>query len=165
MLVSLGAFDPFDAFLFAFSGVLLGDILWYWLGRYLNHRHSDKLYINYVIEKVQKLLPGIHRNPTHVIFLSKFIYGLNHSTIMVLGYLKIGFKQFFKTQFLTSLTWAVLFFVIGYLFGAAALTITHSFNRLALVAIILLAFFIFIERTIRRYIIRQENDIKALKKM
>src|SRR6266567_749232 len=83
MLVSLGAFDPFDAFFFAFAGVLMGDVLWYGLGRYLEHKHSHRSYITFIIEKVQKVLPSIHKNPTHVIFLSKFIYGLNHSAILV----------------------------------------------------------------------------------
>ena len=153
MLVNLGAFDPFDAFFFAFAGVLLGDILWYGLGRYLNYKHSHRKFVSVVIKKVRKILPNIQKNPAHVIFISKFIYGLNHSTILVLGYLKIGFRQFFRTQFFTSLLWCVLFLVVGFIFGAAALTITHSFNRLALVGILLLLALIFIERKARKYII------------
>ena len=158
MLVSLQAFDPFDAFFFAFSGVLLGDLLWYWLGRYLKAHHSHRAYVNAVIRKVHKVLPGLEKNPAHVIFLSKFIYGLNHSTILVLGYLEIKFKDFFKVQFFTSLIWSVLFLFLGYLFGATAISYARTFNRFILIIAGSLLIIYLIERAVRRFLIAKEKE-------
>lgn len=160
MLVGIHAFDPFDAFFFAFSGVLAGDLLWYWLGRYLNHRHSHNSYLDKAIRKVNNFLPGLERNPYHVVFLSKFIYGLNHTAILVLGYLKIEFKHFFRVQFLTSLVWTVLFLVIGYELGSVAISYTRSFGKFVGLAVVLLIVLIIIERMIRRYLIKKEQKHK-----
>jgi membrane protein DedA with SNARE-associated domain len=158
MLVGLRAFDPGDAFLFAFAGVLAGDLLWYWLGHYLQTHHSHRKFVDATIKKVHSILPGLEKNPAHVIFLSKFIYGLNHSTILVLGYLKINFKEFFKVQFLTSLTWSLLFLILGYLFGAAAITYAHSFNRFLLIIFVSILALVLLERVIRRYIEKKEHE-------
>ena len=159
MLVGMRAFDPFDAFFFAFGGVLTGDLLWFWLGHYLKTHHANRTFISDILSKVHKVLPGLERNPAHVIFLSKFIYGLNHSTILALGYLKINFKEFCKVQFFTSLLWVVIFFVLGYLFGSAAIAFTHSFSKLLLVILLIVLGIFFLEKRVRKYLIRREKEI------
>jgi len=160
MLARLHAFDFFDAFLFALAGVLTGDMLWYWSGHYLGSRHSHNRYLMFAIRHVKKLLPGIEKNPFHVIFLSKFIYGLNHSTILVLGFLKIEFKHFIKIQFFTSLIWSLIFLVLGYVFGGAALNYTHSFSRFVLIALGFLAAVIIVEKIIGLFIEMKEEEHK-----
>jgi len=158
MLARLHAFDFFDAFLFALAGVLTGDMLWYFLGRYLNARHSHNRYLMFAIKHVKKLLPGIETNPLHVIFLSKFIYGLNHSTILVLGFLKIEFRQFFRIQFFTSVVWSLIFLILGFMFGSAALLYTHSFTRFVLVALVFLIAVVVIEKIIGLVIEMKEEE-------
>lgn len=156
MLVGMRAFDPFDAFFFAFAGVLVGDLLWFWFGHYLKNHHSHRTFINKALLRVHKVLPGLEKNPAHVIFLSKFIYGLNHSTILVLGYLKINFKEFFKVQFFTSLLWVVIFFMLGYFFGTTAIAYTHLLSKL-LIAIVFVVLLIFImEKVVQKKLIKRE---------
>jgi membrane protein DedA with SNARE-associated domain len=158
MLVGIRALDPFDSFFFAFTGVLAGDLLWYWLGRYLNHRHSHNKYVDWTIRRVRTFLPGLERNPYHVVFLSKFIYGLNHSAILVLGYLKTQFVHFFRVQFFTSLTWTVLFLAVGYVFGAAAITYAHSLSRFLLSVVLSMIVLVSAERIVKKRIIEKERD-------
>jgi membrane protein DedA with SNARE-associated domain len=160
MLASLHAFDLFDSFFFALAGVLTGDILWYFLGRYLQRRHSHNRYLMFMIHRVKKLLPGIEKNPFHVIFLSKFIYGLNHSTILVLGFLGIEFKHFMRIQFFTSLVWSVIFITLGFMFGGAALAYTHSFNRFMLIAVGFLIAVVLIEKIVGFFIEVKEQERK-----
>jgi len=160
MLARLHAFDIFDAFFFAFAGVLSGDVLWYCLGRYLHSRHSQNRYLAFAIRHVKKLLPGIEKNPFHVIFLSKFIYGLNHSTILVLGFLKIEFRHFIKIQFFTSLLWSLIFLVLGYMFGGAALAYTHSFTRFMLIAFGFLIAIVVVEKLIGLVVEMKEEEHK-----
>lgn len=157
MLVGLHALDPFDAFFFAFAGVLAGDMLWYWFGRYLAHRHAENRFISGAIIRVKKILPGLEKNPTHVIFLSKFIYGLNHSTILVLGFLKVGFKQFLRTQFFTSLLWSLIFLPMGIFFGQAALNYTNSLDKFILAVVVFLAVLVVVERVVRKFLVKEEQ--------
>ncbi|HEX8974503.1 MAG TPA: DedA family protein [Patescibacteria group bacterium] len=160
MLVRLHAFDPIDAYLFALAGVLTGDIIWYSVGSYLRSHHSHNRYLTYAISKVKKLLPGVEKNPWHVIFISKFIYGLNHSTILVLGYLKIEFKHFLRVQFLTSFIWSLIFITIGYVFGEAALAYTHRFDRLIVLLVLFLISLAVVERVLAWVIEKREQQKK-----
>ncbi|HUL00936.1 MAG TPA: VTT domain-containing protein [Nitrospirota bacterium] len=157
MLVRLQAFDFFDAFFFALSGVLSGDILWYWAGRMLVFRYPHHRITLFVVQRVKRYLPSIGRNPVHVIFLSKFIYGLNHSTLVVLGFLRIPFGRFIRIQFITSFIWSLIFLIVGYIFGSVALTITHRFQRFIILALLFLIAVVFIDYVIGRFIEKAER--------
>jgi membrane protein DedA with SNARE-associated domain len=163
MLARLHAFHIFDAFFFAFMGVLIGDVLWYSMGKYLHKNHSHNRFLIFAIHRVKKLLPGIEKNPIHVIFISKFIYGLNHSAILVLGYMDMEFKRFFRVQFLTSLLWAVIFLMVGYIFGDAALAFTHNLDRLVILALMLFIGLIVVEKIIA-YVIEKKESANKNKK-
>jgi len=157
MLARLHAFDFFDSFLFALSGVLLGDMLWYFVGRILEFRYPHHHISLYVIQRVKKYLPDIERNPFHVIFLSKFLYGLNHSTLVVLGFLKTPFAHFMRVQFFASFIWSILFLTVGYVFGSVALTFTHRLRHFMLFAFISLIIVAVIIYLVDRFIEKAEQ--------
>ena len=158
MLVRLQAFDFVDAFFFALAGVLIGDMFWYWGGRLLQYRYPHHRITQFVVHRVKRYLPSIGRNPFHVIFLSKFIYGLNHSTLVVLGFLKIPFGHFIRIQFATSFIWSLLFLIVGYMFGSVALTITHRFQRFMIIAFLFLVAVALIDYIVGRFIERAEQE-------
>lgn len=160
MIVRLQAFDFLDAFFFALSGVLSGDMLWYWAGRLLESRYPHHRITAFVMQRVKRYLPGIERNPFHVIFLSKFIYALNHSTLVVLGFLKIPFGHFMRIQFITSFIWSLLFLTIGYIFGSLAISYTHRFQRFCFTAFLFLMAVAFIDYIIGRFIEKAERKHK-----
>jgi membrane protein DedA with SNARE-associated domain len=160
MLVRLQAFDFFDAFLFALSGVLIGDMLWYGAGRMLQYRYPLSRITRFVVKRVKRYLPTVGRNPFHVIFLSKFIYGLNHSTLVVLGFLKVPFGHFMRIQLITSFIWSLLFLFVGYIFGSVALTITHRFQRFIILAFLFLMAVVFIDYIIGLFIEKAERRHK-----
>ncbi len=160
MIVRLQAFDFFDALFFALSGALAGDMLWYWAGRIFESRYPHHRIKKFVMERVKKYLPGIERNPFHVIFLSKFIYGLNHSTLAVLGFLKVPFGHFLRSQFLASLIWSLLFLIVGYFFGGVAVAFTHRLNRFVLIALLSLIAVAVIANIVGGFIERAERKHK-----
>ena len=157
MLVRLQAFDFFDALFFALSGVLTGDMIWYWAGRMLESRYPHHRITQFAVQRVKRYLPSIGKNPFHVIFLSKFIYGLNHSTLVVLGFLKIPFGHFIRIQLTTSFIWSLLFLIVGYIFGSVALTITHRFQRFIILAVLFLMAVVFIDYIIGLFIEKAER--------
>jgi membrane protein DedA with SNARE-associated domain len=157
MIVRLEAFDFLATFFFVLSGVLVGDMFWYWVGMKLKSRYPNHRIATFVIHRVKKYLPGIEKNPFHVIFLSKFIYGLNHSTLVVLGFLRVPFGHFMRIQFIASFIWSLLFLAIGYLFGSVALAFTHKLKRFILIALLLLIAIAIIERIVRRIIVKIEQ--------
>jgi membrane protein DedA with SNARE-associated domain len=157
IIVRLQAFDFLATFFFVLSGVLIGYVFWYWVGMKLKSRYPNHRIATFIINRVKKYLPTIEKNPFHVIFLSKFIYGLNHSTLVVLGFLRVPFGQFMRMQFIASFIWSLLFLTIGYMFGSVALAFTRKLKRFVLITIFLLICIVIIERFIRRIVSRMEQ--------
>jgi len=157
MLVRLQAFDFYDAFFFAFSGVLTGDMLWYWSGRLLKFRFPNHRITLFVIHRVKQYLPTIDKNPFHVIFLSKFIYGLNHSTLVMLGLLKTSFGHFLCIQVFASFIWTLLFIIVGYIFGSVAITYTQRLKHFLFMTLLSLVVVVIVAHIIGRMIKKAEQ--------
>ncbi len=160
VLSHLGAFDIVDVFLVSVSGVLLGDILWYMLGRIIKERYPNQKFMKFIEKRVKKSFPLIENNPFKLIFISKFLYGLNHSTILVLGFMKVEFKHFLKVQVKASLIWILIFLALGYFFGYTALSITHKLNKFFLILVIIFCIFLVFEKIIDYLVERRLNKFK-----
>jgi membrane protein DedA with SNARE-associated domain len=160
MLSRLHAFNIFVAFFYAYLGVLTGDMVWYGSGKLLKRKYPKNKLANFTVSYVKRFLPSIEKNPFHVIFISKFIYGLNHSTIFVLGFLEIPFAHFMRIQVVTSFIWAVIFVAVGYFFGHTAIAYAHSLDRFILIILLLMILLVVVEKIIGFIISQKEQKAK-----
>jgi len=101
----------------AFTGTVIGDQLFYFLGRkhseaILNHRKNWKP----KLEKA-RLLIGKHRILTILSF--RFLYGLRTVTPFALGIANIPPRIFVPLNIFGAFIWAVAFGCAGYYFGHA----------------------------------------------
>lgn len=156
MLSRLHAFNIFAAFFYGYLGVLMSDVIWYSAGKLIKRKYPTNRVAHFTVRYVKRFLPNIEKNPFHVIFLSKFIYGLNHSTILVLGFLEVPFWHFMRIQAGTSFIWAVLFIVVGYFFGNTALLYAHSFDRFIMIVLLLMLALVIFEKALGMTIERKE---------
>jgi len=161
MMVRLHAFNFTESLFFALSGVLIGDMLWYFIGRKLRSRYPHHRVSTFVIKRVKKYLPDIERNPFHVIFLSKFLYGLNHSTLVALGFLRVPFGYFMRVQLIASFIWSLLFLTIGYVFGSVAITFTNRLRHFMIFAVLSLVIIAVIVYVIGKFIEKAEQKHQA----
>ena len=168
VLSHLGAFDIGDVFWISLSGVLFGDILWYWAGRFIKDRYPEQRLIRFVEKRVKKAFPAIEYNPFKLIFISKFLYGLNHSTILVLGFMKVEFWHFLRVQVKASLLWVTIFLGLGYFFGYTALSITHKLNKFIAILVAIFILFLIFEKIVDHFVEKRtsqpENCRQNLKK-
>ncbi len=157
MLAHLGVFDISDVVLISTLGVILGNILWYYLG----YKLSGKSFAKKIIIRAEKiviyLLPHFREKPFKSIFFSKFIYGANRATVVVAGVLGVRFSLFMRAEVLASIVWVVLYATIGYLFGYAAFQMTHKVGYFALLILIFVVGFIFLQKFITGYYERREH--------
>lgn len=160
ILANLNAFSLEEVFVVSFIGVLANDIIWYHIGAYLKNNHGHRSLLLRAERKVKKLLPGVEKNPAYAIFISKFIAGLNHPTLIVLGFLKTNFKYFMKLQVFASLVWTLVFLSLGFVFGYAAISLSRKVDVFIISAIALMAASILLERGIRYVIRRNGNSLE-----
>jgi len=151
MLAQLHAFDIFDVLWVSLAGVLVGDVLWYYLG----HKLKDKWFAKKIIAQAERsvtfFLPRFKEKPFKSIFLSKFIYGANHATLVMSGALKVPFILFAKAEFFASVVWVAVFLTAGHFFGLAAIWVTHKATRFALIVALFVVAFILLQKLIAFY--------------
>lgn len=158
MLARLGAFDFGDILWISFSGVMIGDVFWYASGMFLA-RHAKTSRIVRVAEKsVLFLLPNFRSKPFRSIFLSKFVYGANHATLVLSGVMRVKFELFMKAEAIASFVWVAIFAVVGFMFGQVALSVTHKISQFALLALVFVVSFILIQRYASQYYERKERE-------
>lgn len=158
MLARLGAFDFGDVLWISFTGVMLGDVFWYALGMFFS-RHGKISYFARAAEKsVLFLLPNFRKKPFRSIFLSKFIYGANHATLVLSGVMRVKFLLFMRAESVASFVWVAIFAVVGFMFGQVALSVTHKISQFALIALVFVIGFILIQRYASKIYEQKEQE-------
>lgn len=158
VLARLKAFDLGDVLWISFAGVMIGDALWYGLGVLTARYTRLGRLVMYAEKSVHSLLPNFHSNPFHSIMLSKFIYGANHATLILSGIIRVKFPVFIRAEAYTSFVWVAIYAAAGYMFGHAALAVTHKALQFILIAVIFVVIFVFIQRFAGKYYEQRESE-------
>jgi membrane protein DedA with SNARE-associated domain len=121
----------------AFIGSLLGDQLFFFLGRWhsqavLARRPSWKVRV----EKAQKL---IDRFRTPFILVFRFLYGLRTVSPFVIGMSSVPSAQFIFLNAAGALVWAVTVGAGGYLFGEALEIMIGNVKRYEKIVLVVIA--------------------------
>ena len=162
VLIHLGAFQPTGVFLVSFTGVLLGDILWYFVGRALT---ADLIPPSFAFVRrtaegvVARVFPNFRAKPFLSLFIAKFIYGTNHATLVLSGLIRMPFQFFLRAEIIVSFVWVIVFIALGYLIGEAAIQITHRLSVLLLLVVVFIAAFLSIQRLISYFYEHKENRL------
>lgn len=151
MLARLKALDLGDILWISFAGVMVGDVLWYWLGILATRSARFASLVKYAESSVHKYLPNFRERPFRSILLSKFIYGANHATLILSGVMRVNFTVFIRAEAYASFVWVAVYAVAGFMFGHAALAVTHKAVRFALITAIFVVGFILIQRWAGKY--------------
>jgi len=152
ILAHLKIFDIGDVIWVALFGVLVGDLLWYEFGAFIAGPGKFPDVARFAEKTVLIFLPRFRERPFKSIFLSKFIYGANHATLILSGVLKVKFLIFAKAEVIASIIWVLVFSMVGYIFGYAVLAVTHKVTHFILIAVIFMVGFVLLQRFLsKRY--------------
>lgn len=152
ILVHLKAFDPFDTFAVALSGVIMGDFLWYYVGAYLCNRYGKNKFIEYAKRKILRFFPNFEQKPFWSIFISKFIYGMNHSTLILSGFARIKFLLFAEASIVASTIWTMVILTLGYSLSYTAINISHNIKIFGVTVALVIVGFIALEYGIASFV-------------
>jgi membrane protein DedA with SNARE-associated domain len=102
----------------AWAGSFLGDQTFFYLGRFkgrvlLKRFHS-------IAKKFREALKLIEKYGNFVAFISRFTYGFRIVLPIILGITNLAPRTFLWINLASALSWAVLFSLLGYLFGKSA---------------------------------------------
>lgn len=151
MLASLRAIDFGDVLWVAFVGVLLGDALWYMLGMFVARAEKLSFLARAAEKSVTPFLPRFRERPFLSIFLSKFIYGVNHGVLILSGIIRVPFPLYMKAETVASFVWVATYAVAGYMFGHAAVAFTKKASHFVLLIAIFVVAFILLQKLATSY--------------
>jgi membrane protein DedA with SNARE-associated domain len=95
-----------------FAGALISDILWYKFGSFLEKKSA---FVKKQAEKISRPIDRhLRKRPLSTIFISQFVFGLYHATLMRAGAIKVKFWSYLKTVFFSSVVWISLIGGLAY---------------------------------------------------
>jgi len=153
-LAHFGVVDFWDAFFFALLGTIAGDIFWFKLGE----RYGEDFILKYghwffiTPERFKKLEGLINKNSGIFVFLSKFMYNLNHISLVAAGATKFPFKKFIKLQMPISFIWALSFMALGHAFAYNLGKLKHDVTLFTILVLAVFVSFILLEKFIEKLI-------------
>ncbi len=127
-LTSQGFFDPINMFVAIITGVLSGDLFWYWVG--LRLREQTGLITTWAKRIAAPFDDHLKQRTAHTIFLSKFIYGVHHAILIRAGMLKIRLNKFIKIDFISTLAWIIIVGGLGFASSISFDKIKHQIRFL-----------------------------------
>ncbi len=125
-LVHAGIFEFYRTVIAVFSGAIIGDLLWYFVGHTSEPTNRFSLWLLNLSERLtSKFDSHLKERTFHTIFLSKFTYGLHHLLLLRTGSLHIDFKKVIKTDLVATTVWILIIGVLGYASGASFTLVKH----------------------------------------
>ncbi len=122
----------------------LGYLIGFGLKKYIPKNKP----FDFIEKRVHMVFPHFTSKPFWSLFFSKFIYGLNHFTIIFAGYTNLKLKTYALAESISSVVWIVIMFSIGYFFSSAAFAFSHDLKRVALYIALGIIAFLLVERIV-----------------
>lgn len=118
-----GYFDIGVVLLTVFSGVIIGDNIWYVLGEFMDEK--DNFFTRFIKRATESFDDHLKNHTVRTIFISKFAYGLYRPILLRAGSLRLSFKQFIEGDIAASVIWIFIIGGLGYLGSASFFLIKH----------------------------------------
>lgn len=136
ILFRVGAIAFLPAYIALMIGDLIGDTLWYWIGRryglrfvqrYGHYFHIDEQHIG-TVEQI------FRRHSNWILILSKVTMGLGFAlvTLITAGMSKIPFGRYIVLNVIGQFFWTALLMALGFFFSNLFVTFDNLFARIAI---------------------------------
>ena len=127
-------------------GDLVGDVIWYYIGRRYGHsfigKHGHRF--NITEASVERLTRLFHKHKHLVLFLSKISNGMGFAlvTLMTAGMVKIPFGRYIVVNAVGQLVWTGFLIGTGFFFSSLYITVDNVLGKISITAVIVILLFL-----------------------
>jgi membrane protein DedA with SNARE-associated domain len=127
-------------------GDLVGDVIWYYIGRRYGHsfitKHGHRF--NITEEAVGRLTRLFHKHKHVVLFLSKISNGMGFAlvTLMTAGMIRIPFGRYILVNAVGQLVWTGFLIGTGFFFSNLYVTVDNVLGKISITAAIIVIVFL-----------------------
>ncbi|MFA6432336.1 MAG: DedA family protein [Candidatus Paceibacterota bacterium] len=137
VLLRLGYLHYIPIYIALMVGDLVGDTIWYHVGRIYGHRFVARFgkYFGITEHKIEIMTTLFHRYKNYVLFLSKITNGFGFAivTLMTAGMVRIPFKMYLFVNLLGQFIWTGTLLAAGFYFSEAYIKIDRWDGQVSLV--------------------------------
>lgn len=146
---SLGYLNIFWVYGVVVVGDLIGDALWYGLGRFgrLSKLERWGRYVGITRQRVERLEKHFHEHSGKTLVLGKLSHGVGAAFLFAAGVARMPFRRYLWFNFLATLPKSLLLLLVGFYFGQAVAKINSYLDFIAALSIsvgLLFAFLLFL---------------------
>jgi membrane protein DedA with SNARE-associated domain len=121
ILIKAGLFDFLPVYFALMFGDLIGDTIWYEIGRHLGHPFIARFgkYFGITEEKVTRATEIFHKHKNRILLISKITngFGLALVTLVTAGMVRIPFGRYITLNLIGQFVWTGILISAGYFFG------------------------------------------------
>jgi membrane protein DedA with SNARE-associated domain len=136
------------ALMLATFGAAIKTLAGYGIGMALKRYIPENKVFDFIEKRVRMVFPHFSEKPFWSLFFSKFIYGLNHFTIIFAGYIATPWKRYLQAEVISSIVWVIVMFSIGYFFSYAAFGLSHDLRKVAVYILIGIIGFLILQKIV-----------------
>ena len=134
-LVSLGQLNYIIVFLIIMAGDVIGDTMYYALGRWgekFVRKHGIR--VGLTETRIEQTKKYFHENHKKAVVISKVAHGIGMVGLIVAGILKVPYNRYIKTCLIITSIQAFILLTLGVLFGHAYVKIEKYLNLYVAIA-------------------------------
>jgi membrane protein DedA with SNARE-associated domain len=147
------ALNPFIAFPVALAGCVIGDALWYLLGRVDTERNKFLGWLGRAADKLGGRIDAHLKQRTfHTLFLSKFVYGAHHFTLVRAGRSDVPLLKIVRSDIPASFFWIAIVGAFGYLASASFEILRHRLHYIELALLLAVALYFLAAELVSRFL-------------
>lgn len=145
-LASQGKLGFFTAYIVIVSGDLVGDSIYYAIGRFARRSAIERwgYYVGITPEKIERLTKHFQNNSGKTFLIGKITNVLGVIILVAAGLVKMPFKKFSLYNIVITLPKSLMLLLIGFYFGQAYVRINKYLNSTALAILVIIVLFILI---------------------
>ncbi len=147
-LVLLGEVNPFIAFVFILLGDLVGDSLYYLLGKWSRARKSLKLmrFLGITRARLQLIEQHFKKKPIKIMALGKAAHGIGPVALIAAGLAHFPYGEFLLVNLVLTAIKSFVLMLVGYYSGHAYSQVSSALDWVAFAAItaFLIMYFVFL---------------------
>jgi len=159
-LASIGQMELFISYIIIICADLVGDTLYYllgkWGGRVGIHKWGNYVGINE--QRMAKLGMHFKRHPAKTILLGKLAHGFGGPVLAAAGLASMPYRNFILLNLVPTIPKSLILILIGYYFGIANNIFDSFIIILLLLSIVLFLIFFIIPRFSERFLIKNKSN-------
>ncbi len=142
VLIKLGYFSFIPVYAALMIGDLMGDTVWYYIGRRWGHGFISRFgkYVSITEDKVSIINRIFHNHKYKILFVSKISNGFGFAlvTLMTAGIVRIPFVKYLSVNLIGQFIWSGILIGVGYFFSNLYMQVDSVLSKVGIVAFFLI---------------------------